>query len=698
MRLGFTLCACAMFAAMAFGDAVPITTGTLVDEMTDLGRLCDMPDPFFTTVQFSSYDHRSSVPGGPDWFANSDGFGGEPIPNFEAVLKTPAKAGDTGEYLVCDVQGPGALVRFWSARIEGTIRMYLDGNESPVFDGPAEEFFLHPYSRFLAESGLDEAVLANTFYQRNAAYCPVPFAKRCRVVWVGDPERIHFYQLQVRKYDPSASATTFTPGDLKTYAENIRRASRVMSAPDTEWTYASDGKTAALEAALNPGQKVTVLDAAGPAAIARLTLKIEAEDRDLALRQTILFIGCDDYSQAQVQSPVGDFFGAAPGVNPYISVPFSVLPDGTMTCRFVMPFEKKLQIQLENLGAQQVSVRGEALSTQYTWNPAQSMYFRARWRIDHGLTGSSIAPQDLPFLVAGGAGVYVGTVSYVLNPNEVPSSGGNWWGEGDEKVFVDGDIRPSTFGTGSEDYYNYAWSATDVFQFPYCGQPRNDGPANRGFVANQRWHIVDPLPFRSRLAFYMELFTHERTPGMAYGRIGYHYARPGTMDDHMNITGEDVRKQELPAGWMPAARGGASKSVFFQAEEQVRGAANAAMEPGNLWSKGGLYRWRPEKAGEEITFALPVIRPSEYVLQMAFAHDAGSGKVSMKVDGESAGLGGGEGIVNLFDPCRTMLCCIGGKRLKLDAGDHMITLRYEGPAEGQSSGTIGIDFIWLRLW
>ena len=36
-------------------------------------------------------------------------------------------------------------------------------------------------------------------------------------------------------------------------------------------------------------------------------------------------------------------------------------------------------------------------------------------------------------------------------------SAGGWWGEGDEKFFVDGEKFPSTFGTGSEDYFGYAW-------------------------------------------------------------------------------------------------------------------------------------------------------------------------------------------------------------------------------------------------
>jgi hypothetical protein len=70
----------------------PVTTGSLFEEMADLEALARFPEPAFRTVQFSSFDRRSRVPEGPGWFANADG-GGEPIPNFEKVLKTPGEDG-----------------------------------------------------------------------------------------------------------------------------------------------------------------------------------------------------------------------------------------------------------------------------------------------------------------------------------------------------------------------------------------------------------------------------------------------------------------------------------------------------------------------------------------------------------------------------------------------------------------------------
>ena len=82
-------------------------------------------------------------------------------------------------------------------------------------------------------------------------------------------------------------------------------------------------------------------------------------------------------------------------------------------------------------------------------------------------------------------------------------------------------------------------------------------------MTNFRWHILDPLPFRTGIRFGMELYPHEPTPGLSYARIGYHYALPGCPDDHMPITREDVRPLALPETWTPAARMGARDSVFF---------------------------------------------------------------------------------------------------------------------------------------
>ncbi|MBX7254870.1 MAG: DUF2961 domain-containing protein [Candidatus Hydrogenedentes bacterium] len=690
MRLAGILVVCLTIASSALG--APITTGSLVDEMADMRRLSQFPSPSYRTVQFSSYDHQSTVPGGEKWFGNDDGFGNEKIPNFETVL-TPAQGSKPGEYLMCHVDGPGAVVRLWTAKIAGTVRVYLDNLDKPFYEGNAEEFFLHPYDPFLPGSGLTREQLTGPFYQRNAAYAPIPFAKLCRVVWIGNPKDTHFYEIQIRKYDEGAEVKTFSADDVKTNADSIRRAIAVLTDPAKNFEYRSKKEAAPIEAKLQAKGTVESLKLEGPGLIERLTLKLTASDVDLALRQTIMHIVFDKAPWGQVQSPIGDFFGAAPGINPYTSVPFTVEPDGTMTCRYVMPFKQSAQIIFENRGDQEVTISGSVLPDNYTWDDASSMHFRARWRVNHDLVASgndTMGAQDLPFVIARGQGMYVGTAVMLLNPNCVPTSWGNWWGEGDEKIFVDGDVRPSTFGTGSEDYFNYAWSAFDLFTYPYCGQPRNDGPANRGFVVNYRWHIMDPLPFRSGIAFYMELFSHERTEGFSYARLSYLYARPGFMDDHVTITNEDVRRPALPPTWEPLPHFGAVRWEFKACEDIAKGPTNTTFVQSGQWQGGKALVWTPQKTDETLRLTLSIPEKGDYVLNLACMYRPDGGAFRAAIDGTPVVFNGKDS-VSLIAPYHVISQLVSGIVTQLKEGEHELVLT---PVE--AGKPIGLDFLAIR--
>jgi len=690
MKRALCVTACMLFVTVT-ASAKTITTGTLVEEMIDMTNLTGFPDPYYKTVQYSSYDHRSQVPGTADWFANSDGFGREPVPNFEKVRGAPNKEG-IGEYLVCDVTGPGAIVRVWTAAINGTITMTLDGVDSPVFDGPAAEFFMHPYRRLCSAAGVDDSLFADTFQQRNACYLPIPFQNRCHIVWKGNLQKIHFYQIQIRRYEPGTNVRTFQAEDLKKYGRTFESTAHAL-ANLQDWKYKSRREPITLGKRIAPRQKVELLTIEGPQAIERLTLKLTAAEMDRALRQTILRIRFDDHTWGQVQSPLGDFFGAAPGISPYESAPFSVSPNGDMTCRFVMPFAKSCNIQVENRGPQPVAISGSVLPVEYDWDPQRSLHFQARWRVDHDLVADGRNVQDMPYLVAQGRGVYVGSTTMLLNPNPVPTPYGNWWGEGDEKIFVDDDETPSTFGTGSEDYYNYAWSSPDIFIFPYCGQPRNDGPANRGFVTNNRWHILDALPFRNHIAFYMELYSHERTPGVSYARIGYHYAGPGLRDDHVPLTDEDVRYLKLPSNWQPAARMGASGGVFYQAEQiLLTEPAGSDTIPGNLWAGGKLFVWRPQDR-EVLNLRLNVPETRDYVVHIAAALMPGAGEFYATIDEKPVGLGDKENPIDLNVPYRTLLRNFSSRKINLEKGDHALKIHNVGKASGAN---LGFDFVWAQ--
>ena len=76
--------------------------------------------------------------------------------------------------------------------------------------------------------------------------------------------------------------------------------------------------------------------------------------------------------------------------------------------------------------------------------------------------------SDWNYITIDGQGVYAGDTLAVMNPEA------DWWGEGDEKIWVDGEEFRSHFGTGTEDYYGYAYGggSTDLYQKPFHAQVR----------------------------------------------------------------------------------------------------------------------------------------------------------------------------------------------------------------------------------
>jgi len=112
--------------------------------------------------------------------------------------------------------------------------------------------------------------------------------------------------------------------------------------------------------------KRTVYTAEGTQAIEKFGLKIRCLKQEEVLRKCILSIYFDSASIPQVQAPAGDFFGAAPGLYPYNSLPFAVQPDSLMVCRFHMPFKENARIEIENFSDEDILVSGGAdLSGQH---------------------------------------------------------------------------------------------------------------------------------------------------------------------------------------------------------------------------------------------------------------------------------------------------------------------------------------------
>jgi hypothetical protein len=118
---------------------------------------------------------------------------------------------------------------------------------------------------------------------------------------------------------------------------------------------------------------------------------------------------------------------------------------------------------------------------------------------------------------------------YVGDTLAVHNGCSKWWGEGDEKIWVDDDKFPSIFGTGTEDYYGYSYGDRGTFfEAPFHAEPRWDGNHRPGHVTNTRTRSLDAIPFHHRLNMNMEIWHWEAT-AMAFAATTYWYARPGAI-------------------------------------------------------------------------------------------------------------------------------------------------------------------------
>ena len=167
-------------------------------------------------------------------------------------------------------------------------------------------------------------------------------------------------------------------------------------------------------------------------------------------------------------------------------------------------------------------VTGRLAGSSYAWDAARSCHFGCSFADNRNVWIDPWNPRDVNYADLEGEGRLVGTAVSLYD------SAAGWWGEGDEKVFVDGEKTPSYVGTGSEDHYGYAWSNPNLFEHPLIAQPVGRGAVAADFVQNIRHRQLDAIPFTESLRFDMELMPCNKVRRKGdYAPVAWWYMRPG---------------------------------------------------------------------------------------------------------------------------------------------------------------------------
>ena len=598
-RLAALLAAGVLVATGALAADRTITTAGLLNDMTDLAGLASFPSPAYTCKQFSSYDRASKSPT-EGWFANND---------CGQYLRTEDRAGRK-EYVMMDAAGPGAIVRIWSANPAGTLRIYLDGAEEAVLAAPMSELLGGKYP------GLPRPI-SGEYSKGWNLYLPIPYAKSCKVT---SDKGGFYYHVNYRTYEAGTAVETFQRDQVKTLGTRLEKViARLTDPRGQDSDLGGQAETFSVEVLAGTTARQ---EFKGPKAITRSLIRVAPANREAALRGLVVRVTFD--GERCVEAPLGDVFGSAPGLNPYSSLPLGMTKE-EMYSHWFMPFQDSAVIELINLSHEPVTLTGEIALQDYTWTEA-SMHFHAKWR---GAFDVPTRPMiDWNYLTAQGKGVFAGVAFAIDNPVK------DWWGEGDEKIYVDGETFPSHFGTGTEDYYGYAWCWPGLFTHAYHNQPRCDGPGNFGRTSVNRFHILDRIPFTKDFKFDMELWHWHATCKVNMAVVAYWYARPGATDAFQPITQEQAIVRPM-AAFTPPRVAGALEGEKLKIVK-VTGTASPQDWSGlsgecHLWWHAGM------KTGDSLTVAFPAPEARKYRVVARCLLGPDYGIHQLAVNGQPAG-------------------------------------------------------------
>lgn len=527
-RIPFLMIAAAIFCLLATAscknDRV-ITFRSLLKEMADPEAITRFPDPGYRLVQYSSYDRLSIHPDSAGWFANNDytQFIGEEVTDGRH------------EYVMLEADGPGAIVRWWMTfgnanALNSYIRVYIDDVAEPVIEGMAPALL---GEGLLAPWPLSSSVSPLTDPQRRGynLYLPIPFSEKCRITLENDsivitPERRTpsiYYNIGARLYVEgtrveSARSETFMSDTLA-----VSECTSYLLSRGNDGTGVEDGMWRTAEGLFAPGEECSVRVAGQGLAVSSFTLSLFAGDTAAALKGAVIRISFD--GRETVDVPAGAFFGTGYSYNSYHTRFTAIEADGTMRSLRLMPFSDSCTVTIFNGAPDSIGIHAEVTLTPYRWDDS-SMHFGASWREYSDFEtagalrlGGTGLHSDVNIAELTGRGVYAGDAITIFNTADA------WWGEGDEKIYVDGESFPSSFGTGTEDYFGYAWSRPEHFDHPLIAQPAGYGNFHPGMSVNMRYRILDAIPFNESIKADIEMWHWVKTT-VSFSLASFYYLSP----------------------------------------------------------------------------------------------------------------------------------------------------------------------------
>jgi len=248
---------------------------------------------------------------------------------------------------------------------------------------------------------------------------------------------------------------------------------------------------------LDPQETLTLLDVQGSGIVRRLWMTLDNLTPE-ALRYLRLDMYWDGSGQPAVSVPLGDFMGSPLGHMRAFENAFFVNPEGrSFVCTIPMPFAASARITMTSEAHETETEPAHRHRLFYDVNvtltdtpPPDMLYFHAHWRRER----PTELGKDFEILPeVRGSGRFLGAH---IGVEGLPGNIG-WWGEGEVKMYLDGDKDyPTLAGTGTEDYIGTAWGQGE-FVARHQGAWLTDTHAER--YTFYRYHVPDPVWFDENL-------------------------------------------------------------------------------------------------------------------------------------------------------------------------------------------------------
>jgi hypothetical protein len=243
---------------------------------------------------------------------------------------------------------------------------------------------------------------------------------------------------------------------------------------------------------IKAGEQVTLAEVHGSSGTVRRIWATISDRSPAMLRGLKIEMFWDGANKPAVSAPLGDFFGLGLGQMVAFQSALFASPEGkSFNCYIPMPFRTGMKIVVTNESGKDLALF--FYDVDYTLgdkHDASVLYFHAHYRREDP-TKLQRDFEILPRVL--GKGRFLGANLGVQANRELYFD--KWWGEGELKVFLDGDRDwPTLAGTGTEDYVGTGWGENQYFHL-YQGVLFADRARTR--YSFYRYHVPDPIYFRS---------------------------------------------------------------------------------------------------------------------------------------------------------------------------------------------------------